>query len=90
MGFILLVTDVSLSKEVVVWEEDVDFTLNFIFSLLLFLRAWFNECAIDEVEVAPHSFSVNSLGDLSSYGVDELFELLIFFCDEIEYDVVFG
>ena len=89
MGLILLVADVSLSKEVVVWEEDVDFMLNFIFSLLLFLRAWFNKCAIDEVEVAPNGFSENSLGDLSSYGVDKLFELLIFFCNEIEYDVAF-
>lgn len=72
MGSIIRVTDVSLSEKVVVGEKDVDFTLNFIFSLLLFFRGRLIECAIYKVEVAANSFPKNSLGNLSSYGMHEL------------------
>lgn len=89
MGSIVRVLDVSLSKKVVIGEKDIDFTLNFIFSLLHIFWGRFIECAIDKVEVAPHSFPEDSLGDLSSYCINELYELFIFLCNEIEYDVVF-
>ena len=72
MGSIVRVLVVSLGKKVVVREKDVDFTLNFIFSLLLFFRSRFIECAINKVEVAAHSFPEDSLGNLSSYCIHEL------------------
>ena len=78
-----MVFDVSLSEKIVVGEKDVDFTFNFIFSSLFFLRCQLIKCAINKVEVADHSFPENSLGNLSSYGMHELYKFFILFCDKI-------